>query len=94
MRIGEYLEVVDEGGSKKVKCVKCGHIYGPASENPKKFARMKVFPQTKAGPRVNPWVKRDDFELREFYCPKCATMFSVELTKKDEPILWDSQVSL
>jgi acetone carboxylase gamma subunit len=93
MRINEYLEIVWEGESRKIRCSCCGHVYGSASENVKTLARMKTFPITKAGPLMNPWEEQKDFELREFYCPQCASMFSVELNRKTEPILWDISIA-
>lgn len=94
MRIAENLEVVEQGGAKVIKCYRCDHIYGPAADNVKTHAKMKTFPISKAGPMLNPWREMDDFELREFYCPNCATMISVELNRKDEPIVWDIDPAL
>lgn len=94
MRMSEYLEIIEDEEIKKVKCVKCDFIYGPASKNVKNMCKMKTFPITKAGPLVNPWVEMNDFELREFYCPKCATMFTVELNKKGEPLVWDIEMAV
>ena len=89
MKIAENLKLVSVADKKIIACSRCEYVYGLASENVKTFAKMKTFPITKAGPMLNPWVDRNDFELREFYCPSCATMISVELNKKEEPILWD-----
>ncbi len=89
MRIAENLQLVSDGDSRVVACYRCGHVYGPATDNVKEHARMKTFPITKAGPMLNPWRAVDDFELREFYCPGCATMICVELNRTGEPILWD-----
>ena len=94
MRINDSLEVVTHNDSQHISCSRCHHIYGPATDNVKDHAKMKTFPITKAGPMLNPWVEQPDFELREFYCPSCATMISVELNKKSEPILRDFTLAL
>ena len=93
MRISENLEVVSQMGDKVVKCYRCDHVYGPAHENVKQHAKMKAFPITKAGPMLNPWREVEYFELREFYCPSCATLISVELNRKDAPLIWDIQIA-
>ena len=36
--------------------------------------------------------KTKRFILREFYCPKCATMLVVEMCLKDEPFVFDAQL--
>lgn len=92
MKISDKLHVVVENNVKQVACTRCNHLYGPLIDNVKSYAKMKTFPITKAGPMLNPWTVQDDFELREFYCPSCATMISVELNKKSEPILWDIEI--
>jgi acetone carboxylase gamma subunit len=92
MRINEYLETAVSNGCDCFKCSRCGHIYGPATGNVKSYAKSKSFPITKAGPMLNPWADQPKFELREYYCPGCASMFSVELNKVDAPVLWDAEI--
>lgn len=93
MRINEYLEIVQDGEVRKIRCARCAHVYGPATENVKGFARMKAFPITRAGPLMNPWQEMQEFELREFYCPQCASQFAVELIRKTEPAIWDIAIA-
>ncbi|MFH2012553.1 MAG: acetone carboxylase subunit gamma [Pseudomonadota bacterium] len=90
MRLNEYLEIKVQDGQKLTGCIKCGHIFGPASENPKKLAKMKKFPMKRSGPWCNPWENRDDMEHREFYCPGCGRMFAVEVIHPDEPFYWET----
>jgi acetone carboxylase gamma subunit len=94
LKINEYLEIVDGETGPVTRCARCGHVYGAADRNVKELARSKVFDIERAGPMLNPWAKREDFELREFYCPGCAAMFSVELNRRDAPLLWDCQPDL
>ena len=89
MRMGEYL-VVDASGKKPIiRCRKCEHPFCPATENYKNYCRVSENPLTKAG---SGYAKTKRFILREFYCPKCATMLVVEMCLKDEPFVFDAQL--
>lgn len=84
MKLNEYLEVAEENDQKVTRCLKCRHILGPADDNPKDLAVVKVYPITRSGPLCNPWEERKDMATREFYCPGCGSMFAVEVINPDE----------
>ena len=56
---------------------------------------MAVFPVQRIGPDVNPhrW-NGDRFELREFYCPGCATLLELEIARPEDPLLADVELDL
>lgn len=82
--LGEYLEI--DLGQKVVRCKKCGRVLCRADENPKEHAVLWRGPQTKAGPARGEHYDKGRFELRQYYCPGCATMFECEVSLKDLPI--------
>ena len=98
-RIHEYVEVAKLGSGRMVmRCCKCSHVYGPATENYKQGAVSRVadlekwlnFPLPNGGPFLA--------EFHEYFCPGCATQIAVEthcpsLEGKAEPV-WDVQLDL
>ncbi len=86
--MGEYIESVSIGGQPVSRCARCGHEYGPTNENPKLKAVVKEQSLGAAGPDF-PAPDETRFCLREFYCPDCATRFEVEVTRKEDPIIFD-----
>jgi acetone carboxylase gamma subunit len=82
-KVLESLEVEIVYKKRVYKCVKCGHILGPAADDYKNFALKKDEPFSKAQP-IDLEVKGDMYVLREYFCPKCATMFEVDVVLKEE----------
>lgn len=98
-RIHEYVEVAKLGNGQTVmRCSKCSHVYGPATENYKQGAVRRVVNLEKW---LNfPLPSGDQFvaQFHEYYCPGCATQVAVEthcpsLEVKAEPV-WDIQLDL
>jgi N-methylhydantoinase A/oxoprolinase/acetone carboxylase beta subunit/N-methylhydantoinase B/oxoprolinase/acetone carboxylase alpha subunit/acetone carboxylase gamma subunit len=88
--MGEYLEVVAVDNHFAVRC-KCGYDLGGADRNWKEqAATLRVGPES-AGPRRK---LHKDLEIVEFICPECGTILSVDIKKKDEPILLDTELSI
>jgi acetone carboxylase gamma subunit len=98
-RIHEYVEVARLGSGRTVmRCCKCAHVFGPASENYKNGAVRRVvnledwigFPLPSGGPFLA--------EFHEYFCPGCATQIAVEthcpsLESNAEPV-WDIRLDL
>jgi N-methylhydantoinase B len=93
VRLNESL-FYDLRGEPTVRC-RCGHELGPTGTHYKHLAAMAVFPVQRIGPEVNPhrW-NGDRFELREFYCPGCATLLEIEIARPDDPLLADAELEL
>ena len=81
------LEVVDVDGKEVYRCLKCGYVLCPTTDNYKSFALKNEAPITKAEPDYLA-VKTDVFILREYYCLQCAVMFEVDMVAKEEKEIW------
>ncbi len=99
LRISEHLYIVhkEEGGkgdkiiSRVVKC-DCGHEFGDYRINWKFHSMLAVRKTTaeleevyNAGIMPNP----EHLEVREFYCPGCATQLGVEVAPHGYPIVFE-----
>jgi len=96
MRILEYLEITEGNGERVYRCLKCGHSFGSAGEDYKSFARKRTVPIWKNEPGyLAGFAKRSNtFVMREYYCPKCAVMFEVDMVQKDEPQIRSIELKL
>lgn len=74
------LDVVD--GRKVWKCGKCAHVLGDAAEDYKNLAMKHDAPMSRCNASQLP-VNEKTFILREYYCPKCAGMFEVDMVPRD-----------
>ena len=86
-RLLEYMEATELEGEIVYRCLKCEHVLGPAKEDYKDFALKRTVPISKAQPAflASYAMNSDTFAMREYYCPKCAVMFEVDMVRKDEP---------
>ena len=89
MRIHEYLEIDD---NKKIKCLKCGHIFCDADKNYKDHALHAEIPGSELGEH---FVRETTVVVyHEFYCPGCLTLLASDVLPMGEPPIWDIQVSI
>jgi N-methylhydantoinase B len=93
MPMGEAVEVVVGEGVALTRCRHCRRIYGPAWEDPKVFAVMREAPMTELSPR-NRYGLVDEIVIRQFYCPGCAAMFTVNVQRRGDPILLEFRLAL
>ncbi len=84
-RLGEWLGLVAVGEQTVVRC-HCGHVFGPGAENWKNGAVRRLAQPSAAGPVVK---LHGDLEMREYFCPQCARLHSVEIALKSDPPLWE-----
>lgn len=84
-RMGEWLELVESDGQKFIRC-QCGYSFGPATENWKNGACTRTVPGLAAGPLVR---LHQELEMREYLCPRCSRLHSVETALKKDPPLWE-----
>jgi acetone carboxylase gamma subunit len=96
IRISESLGVREVQGKMVYECLKCGEILGSAKEDYKNFALKRTVPISKAQPEylASYSIKSDTFVMREYYCPKCAVMFEVDMTAKNEPHIHSIKLEL
>ena len=79
-----HIENAPDRQDKIYRCVDCGHVLGPTSEDWKRYALVNLAPLSKAQP-TELAIETDRFSLREFYCPNCGTMFEVQMLATGEP---------
>ncbi|MDP2718366.1 MAG: hydantoinase B/oxoprolinase family protein [Dehalococcoidia bacterium] len=87
-RLGEWLEIVKKGNSKYIRC-SCGHVLSNAGENWKPGAYARLIDSQIAGPLVK---LHKDLEMREYMCPDCARLHSVEVAVRGEAPLWEIDI--
>ena len=84
--LGEYLQAVGDGESARTQCTWCGHELGAGRQRWKDRVVVRALPMEAAG-RF-----RDGAEglvLRQFYCPRCATLLDTEVVLETDPPLYD-----
>lgn len=86
---GESLQVVRENGAKYIQC-KCGYRFGSVSRNWKDTALKKVAPPAKYARAVK---LHRELEMREYVCPACGILHSLEIARKVDPPLWEVEFS-
>lgn len=89
MRIHEYLEIDKE---KKIRCIKCGHIFCNADQNYKSYALKAERLGSTIGSRM---IQEGTFtRYHEFYCPGCLTMLEVDVLPPGHEPVWDIQIKV
>ena len=82
----EFFEIDRTQNGQVVRCTKCKQVLAKSSENWKNNAAFLESPLTKIGSsRVS-----DKFVIREFICPKCATVLDTEIALRSDPPLEDN----
>lgn len=93
LKAGQHLRLVSDGKDKYVSC-SCSRVLAPANENYKEWVVEARKPLSAAGPNCDPFEKgADTFELREYYCPGCASLLEVDMVEKTEPVVWDLELA-
>jgi len=93
LRISDHLYVVSKNkGERVVKC-DCGHEFGDYRTNWKTEANVRVktsleeFEQVYYPAAAAPEPEWN--EIREFYCPGCATQLAVEIVPPGYPLIFE-----
>ncbi len=83
-QVAEYLEEATLVNRRVVRCRRCRHVFGPASEDARAFAVRCEQPLGAAGPWLAvPWMgSSPHFVLVESICPGCGVLFDVEEQRK------------
>ncbi|MBI1959078.1 MAG: acetone carboxylase subunit gamma [Candidatus Rokubacteria bacterium] len=91
LALGEHLSLVVRGGQRFVKC-DCGHELGEASRHWKWGALIHVRDSREAMLELYPDHQGADTalcQLREYFCPGCATLLEVDAVPPGYPIVED-----
>jgi N-methylhydantoinase B len=84
-RIADTVDAVELDGRRRLRCNVCGHDLGDHGENPKRAALMREVSLRAINPHNSDCL--EDYVLREYYCPGCATSFAADIARLDEPLL-------
>ena len=87
-RVGEYLEIVEDGDDRAIVCRCCGHRFCGDTGNPKVAATCREAPLTDAGPLFPP-DEDTPCILRRYWCPGCGVQFGAEIAEKGSAPLVD-----
>lgn len=91
MPLGDHMRVVALGGQRLIQCSTCDYIYGPVTEDPKRHSMMRELPIHEIS-SLNRYGDIDNIVIREFFCPKCASMIAVNVQQRRDPILWETHL--
>ena len=80
--------MVEQHGEKFVACL-CGFVLAPLTENWKLYATRASAAPTAAGPWI---VLHSQLEMRQYGCPSCGKLLSVEVARTEDPPLWEVEV--
>lgn len=93
LRLGDRLYIVRNGSGQRVVKCQCGHEFGDYRENWKLGCRIRVkrtladmltvYDPAPACPEPNIQ------EIREYFCPTCATQHSVEVVAPGYPVVFE-----
>jgi N-methylhydantoinase B len=86
----DTVEAVELDGRRLLRCTVCHHDLGGYSENPKRAAAMRELALAAVNPHNGMCL--EDYVIREYYCPGCASTLAADVAHRDEPML--DEVSL
>jgi acetone carboxylase gamma subunit len=90
--VADTVEAVEhDGGQRSLRCTVCRRRLCAQTEDHKRVALMRELPLSAAGPHND--LCSDEYVLREFSCPGCATAFAVDVQHRDEAILDESRTA-
>lgn len=76
----------DEAGTVLTACAECGHVFGPASRDPKLGAVMRERSIADLSP-LNEVGMTERLVARHFYCPGCALLLAVNVQQQGDPLM-------
>jgi acetone carboxylase gamma subunit len=92
LRLADHLYIVQAGQGRVVKC-DCGHVFGDYRVNWKLAALVHIRDTAET---IGEVYRREDFapepgwmEVREYYCPGCATQLCVEVVPPGYPPIFE-----
>jgi N-methylhydantoinase B len=89
--VSDSVEAVEHDGERSLRCSVCHYRYGGYEHDHKRSARMRERALTEIS--QHNWLCLEEFVLREFYCPGCATALAADVQLRDDPILDETKLS-
>jgi N-methylhydantoinase B len=82
-RVGETLAIRQGEKEPILGCLKCGHVFGPAIEDPRSRSLM-IEESISDLSEPNSNLKTTEVVLRKYCCPGCACIFSTDIQLANE----------
>jgi N-methylhydantoinase B len=89
--VSDSVEAVEHNGERSLRCSVCHYRYGGYEHDHKRSALMRERPLTDVS--QHNWLCLDEFVVREFYCPGCATSLAADVQLRDDPIMDETKLS-
>jgi N-methylhydantoinase B len=88
--LSDTIDAVEHEGRVLLRCGVCHHELGGHADNPKRDAATRDIALAAINPHNGDCL--EDYVLREYFCPVCATALAADVVHRDEPLL--DEVSL
>jgi N-methylhydantoinase B len=89
--VSDSVEAVEHDGERSLRCSVCNYRFGGYEHDHKRSALMRERPLTDVS--QHNWLCLEEFVLREFYCPGCATALAADVQRRDDPIMDETKLS-
>ncbi|HXR13574.1 MAG TPA: hydantoinase B/oxoprolinase family protein [Solirubrobacteraceae bacterium] len=89
--VSDSVEAVELDGERSLRCSLCHFRFGPYEHDHKRSALMRERRLIEVSRHNH--LCLDDFVLREFYCPGCATALAADVQLREDPIIDESRLS-
>jgi N-methylhydantoinase B len=89
--VSDSVEAVEHDGERSLRCSVCHYRYGGYEHDHKRSALMRERPLTDISQHNR--LCLDEFVLREFYCPGCATALAADVQLRDDPIIDETKLA-
>jgi acetone carboxylase gamma subunit len=91
-RVGDAYILVETGGTRELHCAECGHVFGPASADPKLGAVVgeRSLDELSA---LNRFGTTDELLLREYFCPGCGGLIAANIQRRGDPVMTEMRLS-
>ena len=89
--VSDSVEAVEHDGERSLRCSVCHYRYGGYEHDHKRSALMRERALTDVS--QHNWLCLDEFVVREFYCPGCATSLAADVQLRDDPIMDETKLS-
>jgi hypothetical protein len=95
MQVTEALDLVDDAGTRRLACARCGHGLCGERESYKVHAHRIDRPIQAANPLIGDPQRFIDarVEFRQFYCPACGGLLENEVCRAGDPLLHDIELA-
>ena len=90
-RIGDAVNLIKVDNKKYYACQKCGRPLAGAEQDPKTGTLAREI-NVEVLSHWNRFAAAGEIVVREFCCPDCAHMIAVEVRKKGDPMLYDTEI--